>query len=69
MGIWCKGSTRDFDSLGIGSNPIVPANISRCGVTVTQQSPKLHDIGSNPFAYANHFNGDVKGVLANRKDG
>ena len=28
IGIWCNGSTRDFDSLGLGSNPVIPANNS-----------------------------------------
>ena len=25
IGVWCNGSTRDFDSLGRGSNPCTPA--------------------------------------------
>lgn len=28
------------------------AHIYKCGVTVTQLSPKQHDRGSNPFTYA-----------------
>ena len=24
-GLWCNGSTTDFDSVGIGSNPVSPA--------------------------------------------
>ena len=25
LGIWCNGSTKDFDSVGTGSNPVIPA--------------------------------------------
>ena len=25
LGIWCNGSTRDFDSLSMGSNPVILA--------------------------------------------
>ena len=24
-GLWCNGSTTDFDSVGMGSNPVSPA--------------------------------------------
>lgn len=27
IGIWCKGSTTDFDSVGSGSNLLIPANL------------------------------------------
>ena len=28
-GVWCNGSTKDFDSFSVGSNPTTPTNIKK----------------------------------------
>lgn len=49
MGLWCKGSIKDFDSFGLGSNPSRPTIIySEVIQLVECQTVTLDVAGAEP---------------------
>ena len=54
IGIWCKGSTTDFDSVGSSSNLLIPAKL-RKGVRYWKQSRSSLKAKNNSLNYGVNF--------------